>query len=138
MTKRHWNRQGQSTAEYAIIIALVLGAVIGMQTFVRRALNARIADASDNVLPDTRLLGINADGSPGNVASNVGNQTFQFEPDYTTSDFNTTTNVGSAANPDVASNTTLTGDLTTGVSTVAGDYGTRTFRTGTQTERGAP
>ena len=39
--------KGQSTAEYAVVIAIVLGAVIGMQTFVKRGLQARYKVAAD-------------------------------------------------------------------------------------------
>ena len=39
-------RRGQSTAEYAVVIAFVLAAVIGMQTYVKRALQAKYRMAS--------------------------------------------------------------------------------------------
>jgi len=40
------NRKGQSTAEYAILIGVVVAAVIGMQTWVSRSLKSRIFDAA--------------------------------------------------------------------------------------------
>lgn len=80
-TKR-WMR-GQSTAEYAIVIALVLGALIGMQTYVRRSLNGRIADASDTRFP--------APGSGG--AEFAGFNRAQFEPYYANSNSSTTSSV---------------------------------------------
>ncbi len=40
---------GQSTAEYAVVIAIVLGAVIGMQTFVKRGLQGRYKDVSQEL-----------------------------------------------------------------------------------------
>lgn len=48
-TMQH-HRHGQSTAEYAIVIAIVLAAVIGMQTFVKRGLQARYKVASDSLV----------------------------------------------------------------------------------------
>lgn len=41
-----WNKRGQNTAEYAILIALVVGAVIAMQTYVQRAMNGRTFDTA--------------------------------------------------------------------------------------------
>lgn len=42
------NKKAQSTAEYAILIGIVIAAVIGMQTWVSRSLKARIHDAVSN------------------------------------------------------------------------------------------
>ena len=127
MVKKMMRRtNGQSTAEYAIIIALVLGAVVGMQTYVRRALNARIADASDSVLPDTVATGSSEARS------------YQFEPNYTQSNFLSDTKVGSAGDVNTPSAVSLSDADTDGISEVAGDYGTRTSRSGTQTETAAP
>ncbi|UCB56774.1 MAG: hypothetical protein JSV30_06170 [Candidatus Omnitrophota bacterium] len=44
---RRLNKKGQSTAEYAIVIGLIIGAVIGMQTYVKRGVQARVKDAVD-------------------------------------------------------------------------------------------
>ena len=40
------NRKGQNTAEYAILIGLVVAAVIAMQTYVKRGLQGRIEEAA--------------------------------------------------------------------------------------------
>ena len=121
---RRW-MHGQSTAEYAIVIALVLGALIGMQTYVRRSINARLADASDNVLPATQQ-----GAQPGTAPLH-----YQFEPNYASSNFTTTSKVGSSANQDVASTVTMAAGAN-GISTVAGNYGSKTDRSGSQTEVG--
>jgi len=42
------NRKAQSTGEYAIIIGLVVGVLIAMQTYVRRGIQARSKDATDS------------------------------------------------------------------------------------------
>lgn len=41
------NKKGQNIAEYAIVIALVIGAAIAMQTYVKRGLQGRVADTVD-------------------------------------------------------------------------------------------
>ena len=42
------NKRAQTTAEYAILIALVVAAVVGMQTYVKRGLQARYKDVGDD------------------------------------------------------------------------------------------
>lgn len=61
------NRRGQNTAEYAVVIALIIGAVIAMQTYVKRGLQGRMKDATDKIATDTAELGA----------------TKQYEPYYT-------------------------------------------------------
>jgi len=51
------NRKGQNTAEYALLISLVVAAIIAMQTYAQRALQARIRDASTYLADQTNLLG---------------------------------------------------------------------------------
>ena len=43
------NKKGQSIMEYAVLVSLVIAAITGMQLYVRRGLQARIKDASDNL-----------------------------------------------------------------------------------------
>ena len=40
-------RKGQSTAEYAIVIGLVIAAAVAMQIYVKRSLQAKVKDAVD-------------------------------------------------------------------------------------------
>ncbi|MFA5311067.1 MAG: hypothetical protein WC355_02005 [Candidatus Omnitrophota bacterium] len=40
-------RKGQSTAEYAIVIGLVIGAAVAMQIYVKRGLQAKMKQAVD-------------------------------------------------------------------------------------------
>lgn len=40
-------KKGQSTAEYAIVIGLVIAAVVAMQVYVKRGLQAKVKDAVD-------------------------------------------------------------------------------------------
>jgi len=39
--------RGQATAEYVVILGLVVGAVIAMQVYIRRGLQARVKEATD-------------------------------------------------------------------------------------------
>mgnify|MGYP001596837968 CR=1 FL=1 len=40
--------RGQSTAEYAVVLSLVIAAVIGMQIYVKRGLQARVKAGTDS------------------------------------------------------------------------------------------
>ena len=65
---------GQSTAEYAIVIGLVIAAAVAMQVYVKRGIQAKIKGAVD-YQPDKMFT------------------TGQYEPDYATSDMNSTRNM---------------------------------------------
>ena len=43
-------RKGQSTVEYAVLIAVVVAAILGMQLYVRRAMMGRTKDLADQQL----------------------------------------------------------------------------------------
>ena len=70
------NRKAQNTAEYALLIALVVAGVIAMQTYAQRALQARVHDASIFLSQSTNT---------------IGNST-QYEPYYMTSNYDVGTN----------------------------------------------
>jgi len=70
------NRKAQNTAEYALLIALVVAGVIAMQTYAQRALQARVHDAAQFMAT--------ADSNPG---IGLGNST-QYEPYYLNSAYN--------------------------------------------------
>ncbi|MDD5004889.1 MAG: hypothetical protein PHS93_00055 [Candidatus Omnitrophica bacterium] len=44
---RFLNKRAQNTAEYAILIGVIVAAAIAMQIYVRRGMQARIKDAMD-------------------------------------------------------------------------------------------
>lgn len=46
------NKKAQSTAEYAILIGIIIAAAIAMQTYVKRGLQARVYDASNKFTND--------------------------------------------------------------------------------------
>jgi uncharacterized protein (UPF0333 family) len=43
------NRKGQSTLEYTVIIAVIVAAVIMMQSYVKRSVQGRVKDSADSV-----------------------------------------------------------------------------------------
>jgi len=72
--------KAQTTAEYAILIALVVGAAMAMQIYVKRGLQGRVKDVVDHT------------GSGGEVGTAGDMQTFsgsQYEPYYLRSDART-------------------------------------------------
>jgi len=70
------NRKAQNTAEYALLIALVVAGVIAMQTYAQRAMQARVHDASIYMQTQT---------------GTIGNST-QYEPYYMQSNYDVGTN----------------------------------------------
>ena len=71
---RSLNKKGQNTAEYALLISLVVAAIIAMQTYAQRALQARIRDASLYMKNQTSVLG----------------NTDQYEPYYLSTNYTVT------------------------------------------------
>lgn len=65
------NKKGQNTAEYAILISLVVAGIIAMQTYAQRALQARVRDAGQYLAQETSDLGA----------------TTQYEPYYLQTDY---------------------------------------------------
>ncbi len=64
------NRKAQNTAEYALLIALVVAGVIAMQTYAQRALQARVHDASQYMATQTNVIGGNTQYEPYYMSSN--------------------------------------------------------------------
>jgi hypothetical protein len=65
------NKKAQNTAEYAILISLVVAGIIAMQTYAQRALQARVRDAANFMAVQTNDLG----------------GTLQYEPYYLTTNY---------------------------------------------------
>ena len=68
------NKKAQNTAEYAILISLVVAGIIAMQTYAQRALQARVRDAGQYLATQTVDLG----------------STNQYEPYYLDTDYTIT------------------------------------------------
>ena len=66
------NRKGQAIAEYAIVLTVVITAIIAMQLYVKRGLQGKVKDVTDDV------------GAGLNTAA----KTSQYEPYYSSSDYN--------------------------------------------------
>ena len=68
-------RIAQSTAEYAILLSLVIAAALGVQNEVRRALQARIHDAATGYLvQQTNQLGQTSQWEPGTLEKTTSGQ----------------------------------------------------------------
>src|SRR4030042_149314 len=70
-------RKGQNIAEDSILIALVIAAAVAMQVYIKRGIQARVADAVDYA-PNTKDVG----GAPLAFTGE------QYEPYYVSSDGN--------------------------------------------------
>jgi len=46
---RYLNKKAQSTLEYAVIIAVVVGALVAMQFYLKRGLQGRLRQSSDDI-----------------------------------------------------------------------------------------
>lgn len=85
------NKRGQSTAEYAIVIGLVVAAAIAMQVYIKRGIQAKVKDGTDLLTSVT-----------GAVAGQTLGTTEQYEPYYMESTFGVT-------RAQTATDSTLTG-----------------------------
>ena len=103
------NSKAQTTAEYAILIALVVGAAMAMQVYVKRGLQGRVRDVVDFT------------GSGGEVGSEGDALSFssgQYEPYYSESTGSSnqqiaeTENVGQGGTVGRTSTTTTSGTRT--------------------------
>jgi len=80
MRLRLMRSKAQSTAEYAIVIGLVIAAAIAMQVYVRRQMQGKIRDATNYTDADAQnKYGIGGGGTDD-----------QYEPYYASSDVNST------------------------------------------------
>ena len=64
------NKKAQNTAEYAILISLVVAGIIAMQTYAQRALQARVRDAGQYLATQTNNLGTSVQYEPYYLSSN--------------------------------------------------------------------
>lgn len=67
-------KKGQSIMEYAVLISLVIAAITGMQLYVKRGLQQRIKDASDNLPGYVQTKSA--------ITSNIFGTNTQYEPYY--------------------------------------------------------
>ncbi len=74
-SKKRWVRRAQSTVEYGILIGVIVGAAVAMQTYVKRSLQARQKDSSDLLTSMTGTVDV------GSVSGTLAT-TNQYEPYY--------------------------------------------------------
>ncbi|MBM3246501.1 MAG: hypothetical protein FJZ13_04155 [Candidatus Omnitrophica bacterium] len=109
MFRTKLGKKAQTTAEYAILFALVVGAVVAMQIYVKRGIQGRVRDVVDHT------------GSGGEVAGQTLEFTAsQYEPYYTQSTASTTQSststeqmtAGGGTSRDATSDVTVTREAT--------------------------
>lgn len=116
------NRRGQSVAEYAVVLSLVVVAVVAMQVYVTRSFKAKIKDSTDLAVGhvNTFIAGENDAPTP----------TGQYEPYYVDTDYKVTqdrdiqetvSHDTGVASKILTEKTTRKGAATTGVDTGADD-----------------
>lgn len=64
--------RGQSTAEYAIVIGLVIGAAVAMQVYVKRGIQGKVKDAVNHVWEDDTVTGTTTQYEPYYLSQDVG------------------------------------------------------------------
>ncbi|MBF0479875.1 MAG: hypothetical protein HQL26_10370 [Candidatus Omnitrophica bacterium] len=104
------NKRAQNTAEYAILISLVVAGVMAMQQFAQRALQARERDASVFLAKSTNGIG----------------NTVQYEPYYKKSDSNKNTSETKSTNINGTKDTRSTKSGETGYTNEVTKYDTAT------------
>ena len=72
-------RKGQSMAEYAIVLTVVITAIVAMQIYVKRGLQGKVRDVTDNV-------------GAGLTAAGYAKVTNQYEPYYAQNNYTSTQN----------------------------------------------
>jgi Flp pilus assembly pilin Flp len=82
MFRKIHNRKGQNTAEYAILISLVVAGIIAMQTYAQRALQGRVQAAS-TLLSDQGTKGTDTTGAVSWKLDSIE----QYEPYYLDSNY---------------------------------------------------
>ena len=107
MTRILRNKKGQNTAEYALLLGLVVAAAIAMQTYVKRGIQARVHDEVIDMATKT------SSANPDLIAAGVDGlgTTQQYEPDYLASTSTTTTNTDTKTKTGAASSPTIGVDV---------------------------
>ena len=124
---RFLNKKGQSIAEYSILIALVIAAAIGIQTYVKRGWQGRAKDASDGLVQT--IVDRYTDCSTSNeLGDTVAIQENQFEPE-SVARRSTQETLVDTANYDLAVCGTTRTDIIRTTQANVGDYQAYTYNT---------
>ncbi|MCA9393553.1 MAG: hypothetical protein KC900_05070 [Candidatus Omnitrophica bacterium] len=104
------NKKAQNTAEYAILISLVVAGIIAMQTYAQRALQARVRDAGQYLASQSAALG----------------NTNQYEPYYLTTNYLVSSN---SAQTQLLDNQTIRTELDNNRTRASGGFQTSAYDT---------
>lgn len=80
-------KKAQATAEYAILFAVVIGAAMGVQSYVKRALQARIYDAANEFVNSTSGTTLQWEGVSGTKNTHNQVSTRNFTEDINGTDY---------------------------------------------------
>lgn len=83
-----FSKKGQSTAEYAILIGLVIATAVAVQTYVKRGLQGRFKDSVDEFVSSQEHKMILGDSVTVDYSFTDWKKA-QWEPDYLASTFTT-------------------------------------------------
>lgn len=111
------NRKGQNTAEYAILIALVIAVAIAMQTYVKRGIQGRVKDSSDDF-----VTGLSNDTNWSSISSVSATAQKQYEPEKLSSQATQETLEGSYETTEMAVGGTVTRESVQKTKQAVGDY----------------
>ena len=123
MLKVNKKNKGQNTAEYAILIALVIGAIIAMQTYAQRGFQARMRGTSLYMKDQMGAALANARSSNPSLPGSL-NSTAQYEPYYASSSYNVDKDSTEDA---IASPNRIGRDLTSNRTRQSGGYEATTY-----------
>ncbi len=114
------DKKGQNTAEYAILIALIIGAAVAMQTYVKRGIQGRVHDASNKFYDDI-TTGAKDDWDKITPTSATALESKQYEPTELSSK-STQQTVEDYEKTDMAKGGTVTRESRQTTKQAAGDY----------------
>lgn len=81
--------KGQSTAEYAVVLSLVIAAVIGMQIYVKRGLQARVKAGTDSFIKAGENFSFAPPAGEQGLTAVTYTALSQYEPYYQESKYDT-------------------------------------------------
>ena len=116
---RLFSKKAQSTAEYAILIGLVVGVLVVMQTYIKRGIQGRFKDATDSY-----VTSIDDDATNWALISNVTTPTLedQWEFDKYSAQRTRETVTGTETTEAMSSGGQVTRDITQKTKQAVGDY----------------
>lgn len=109
-------RKGQTTAEYAILIGLVVAVAVAMQTYIKRGVQGRFKDATDDY-----TTAVNTGAEWSQISTKDATLKKQYEP-LAVSSQSTQQTLEDRANSTMETTGTVTRESTQRTQQKAGDY----------------